>query len=92
MTTKIDLKTEQLEQLCKKFNVKELYLFGSDLPRLMNLLQTVTLILWLSLIVKVLKGLLINLLISKRNLSKSMVDLLTYIIIKNSEIPSSSKK
>ena len=29
MTTKIDLKTEQLEQLCKKFNVKELYLFGS---------------------------------------------------------------
>lgn len=29
MTTKIDFKTEQLQQLCKKFNVKELYLFGS---------------------------------------------------------------
>lgn len=29
MATKIDLKTEQLQQLCKKFNVKELYLFGS---------------------------------------------------------------
>jgi len=29
MTPKVDLKTEQLQQLCKKFNVKELYLFGS---------------------------------------------------------------
>jgi len=29
MTTKVDLKTEQLQQLCKNFNVKELYLFGS---------------------------------------------------------------
>lgn len=29
MTTKVDLKTQQLQQLCKKFNVKELYLFGS---------------------------------------------------------------
>ena len=29
MATKIDLKTDQLQQLCKKFNVKELYLFGS---------------------------------------------------------------
>lgn len=29
MVTKADLKTEQLQQLCKKFNVKELYLFGS---------------------------------------------------------------
>lgn len=29
MATKIDLKTGQLQQLCKKFNVKELYLFGS---------------------------------------------------------------
>lgn len=29
MATKIDFKNEQLHQLCKKFNVKELYLFGS---------------------------------------------------------------
>lgn len=29
MATKADLRTEQLHQLCKKFNVKELYLFGS---------------------------------------------------------------
>jgi len=29
METKIDLKREQLQQLCRKFNVKELYLFGS---------------------------------------------------------------
>ncbi|MGK7389518.1 MAG: nucleotidyltransferase family protein, partial [Candidatus Cyclobacteriaceae bacterium M2_1C_046] len=29
MATKVDLKTEQLKQLCKKYNVKELYLFGS---------------------------------------------------------------
>jgi len=29
MATKTDLKTEQLKQLCKKYNVKELYLFGS---------------------------------------------------------------
>lgn len=29
MATKVDLKTDQLQQLCKKFNVKELYLFGS---------------------------------------------------------------
>ena len=29
MATKIDLKTDQLHQLCKQYNVKELYLFGS---------------------------------------------------------------
>ena len=29
MAKKVDLKTDQLQQLCKKFNVKELYLFGS---------------------------------------------------------------
>jgi predicted nucleotidyltransferase len=29
MAKKVDLKTEQLQQLCKKYNVKELYLFGS---------------------------------------------------------------
>lgn len=29
MAIKEDLKTEQLHKLCKKFNVKELYLFGS---------------------------------------------------------------
>ena len=29
MATKVDLKTEQLKQLCKKYDVKELYLFGS---------------------------------------------------------------
>lgn len=29
MATKVDLKTEQLHQLCKKYHVKELYLFGS---------------------------------------------------------------
>jgi len=29
MATKVNLKTEQLHQLCQKFNVKELYLFGS---------------------------------------------------------------
>ncbi len=29
MATKIDFQTEQLQQLCKKYNVKELYLFGS---------------------------------------------------------------
>jgi len=29
MTTKLDLKTEKLHKLCKKFDVKELYLFGS---------------------------------------------------------------
>lgn len=29
MATKEDLKTKQLQELCKKFNVKELYLFGS---------------------------------------------------------------
>ena len=29
MATKVDLKTEQLQQICKKYNVKELYLFGS---------------------------------------------------------------
>lgn len=30
MGTKLDLKKEQIQELCKKFNVKELYLFGSD--------------------------------------------------------------
>ena len=29
MAPKVDLKTEQLQQLCEKYNVKELYLFGS---------------------------------------------------------------
>ncbi|NBC65315.1 MAG: nucleotidyltransferase [Bacteroidetes bacterium] len=29
MATKIDLKTDQLQQLCEKYHVKELYLFGS---------------------------------------------------------------
>lgn len=29
MAPKVDLKTEQLQQVCKKYNVKELYLFGS---------------------------------------------------------------
>jgi len=29
MKTRLNLKTEQLHKLCKKFNVKELYLFGS---------------------------------------------------------------
>lgn len=29
MSTMSDIKTEQLHQLCKKFSVKELYLFGS---------------------------------------------------------------
>ena len=29
MATKVDLKNEQLYKLCEKFNVKELYLFGS---------------------------------------------------------------
>lgn len=29
MATKVDLKTDQLHQLCKKYHVKELYLFGS---------------------------------------------------------------
>ncbi len=29
MANKVDLNTKQLKQLCKKFNVKELYLFGS---------------------------------------------------------------
>jgi predicted nucleotidyltransferase len=29
MATEVDLKTEQLHMLCKKYNVKELYLFGS---------------------------------------------------------------
>ena len=29
MTTKLDLKTKQLQELCKRYNVKELYLFGS---------------------------------------------------------------
>lgn len=29
MATKVDLKTKQLHELCKKFDVKELYLFGS---------------------------------------------------------------
>ena len=29
MATKVDLKTDQLQKICKKFNVKELYLFGS---------------------------------------------------------------
>ncbi len=29
MSINIELKTEQLHELCKKFNVKELYLFGS---------------------------------------------------------------
>ncbi|MDZ7755035.1 nucleotidyltransferase domain-containing protein [Rhodohalobacter sp.] len=29
MAPKLDLKTEQLQKLCKKYNVKELYLFGS---------------------------------------------------------------
>jgi predicted nucleotidyltransferase len=29
MATKVDLKTKELRKLCKKFNVKELYLFGS---------------------------------------------------------------
>jgi len=29
MATKVDLKTEQLQKICKKFNVKELYIFGS---------------------------------------------------------------
>jgi len=29
MATRVDLKKEKVQQLCKKFNVKELYLFGS---------------------------------------------------------------
>ncbi|SHF78939.1 hypothetical protein SAMN05443144_11368 [Fodinibius roseus] len=29
MATKVDLKTKQLQEICKKYNVKELYLFGS---------------------------------------------------------------
>lgn len=29
MATKLDLKPKQLQKLCKKFNVLELYLFGS---------------------------------------------------------------
>ena len=29
MAAKVDLKTKELQELCKKFNVKELYLFGS---------------------------------------------------------------
>jgi predicted nucleotidyltransferase len=29
MATKVDLKKEQIRELCEKFNVKELYLFGS---------------------------------------------------------------
>ncbi|MFA5668044.1 MAG: nucleotidyltransferase domain-containing protein [Balneolaceae bacterium] len=29
MTTRIELKMEQLNPLCKKYSVKELYLFGS---------------------------------------------------------------
>ena len=29
MATTVDLKKEQLQQLCKNYNVKELYLFGS---------------------------------------------------------------
>jgi len=29
METKVDLKKEQLQQICKKYHVKELYLFGS---------------------------------------------------------------
>lgn len=29
MAGKVDLKTEQLQKLCKEYNVKELYLFGS---------------------------------------------------------------
>lgn len=29
MANKVDLKTEQLHHLCERFNVKELYLFGS---------------------------------------------------------------
>ncbi|MFH5834221.1 nucleotidyltransferase family protein [Halalkalibaculum sp. DA384] len=29
MATKVDLKTEQLQQLCEQYNVKKLYLFGS---------------------------------------------------------------
>ena len=29
MAPKVDLKTKQLQQLCEKYNVKELYLFGS---------------------------------------------------------------
>ncbi|CAN5357749.1 nucleotidyltransferase family protein [soil metagenome] len=29
MAMKVDLKKEQIQELCKKFNVKELYLFGS---------------------------------------------------------------
>ena len=29
MATKVDFKTKQIQELCKKFNVKALYLFGS---------------------------------------------------------------
>jgi predicted nucleotidyltransferase len=29
MAMKVDLKKEQIQELCKKFNVKELYIFGS---------------------------------------------------------------
>jgi predicted nucleotidyltransferase len=29
MATKVNLRTEQLRKLCQKFDVKELYLFGS---------------------------------------------------------------
>ena len=29
MATVVDLKKEQIQELCKRFNVKELYLFGS---------------------------------------------------------------
>ncbi|MDZ7657988.1 nucleotidyltransferase domain-containing protein [Fodinibius sp.] len=29
MDTKVDLKTDQLQKLCKEFSVQELYLFGS---------------------------------------------------------------
>ena len=77
MATKVDLKTEQLHKLCKKFNVKDIYL---DQPHQKISLKTVTLILLSSLIARALKERLINSLILSKSSSKSMVGLLTYII------------
>jgi predicted nucleotidyltransferase len=33
MAIQVDLKKEQLQQLCKKFTVKELYIFGSAITQ-----------------------------------------------------------
>jgi predicted nucleotidyltransferase len=87
---KADLKTGQLQQICKKYNVKELYLFGSattddfsedsDLDFIFKFNRSGF------------EGAFDQFIDLSRSSSKSMVGQLIYIILKSSEIPFFRKK